>query len=39
MDRGRWERLKTMSIQQRRPIQAILEEALRDYMVKNGHPW
>jgi hypothetical protein len=35
----RWERLKMLSIQQRRPIQEILGEALADYMRSRGLPW
>jgi hypothetical protein len=35
----RWERLKMLSIQERRPIQDILGEALDAYMIKRGLPW
>jgi hypothetical protein len=35
----RWERLKMLSIQERRPIQEILGEALDDYMRARGLPW
>ena len=35
----RWERLKMLSIQERRPIQDILGEALDDYMKGRGLPW
>jgi len=35
----RWERLKLLSIQQRRPIQEILGEAIDDYMRARGLPW
>lgn len=35
----RWERLKMLSIQERRPIQDILGEAMDAYMVKRGLPW
>lgn len=35
----RWERLKMLSIQQRRPIQDILGEATEMYMKSKGLPW
>lgn len=35
----RWERLKMLSIQERRPIQDILGEALEGYMKVRGLPW
>src|SRR4051812_23195509 len=35
----RWERLKMLSIQERRPIQDILGEALDGYMKGRGLPW
>jgi hypothetical protein len=35
----RWERLKMLSIQERRPIQEILGEAVDDYMRARGLPW
>jgi hypothetical protein len=35
----RWERLKMLSIQERRPIQEILGEALDDFMKARGLPW
>lgn len=35
----RWERLKMLSIQERRPIQDILGEAMDAYMMKRGLPW
>jgi hypothetical protein len=35
----RWERLKMLSIQERRPIQDILGEAMDTYMMKRGLPW
>ncbi|MDQ2803133.1 MAG: hypothetical protein M3Y41_10770 [Pseudomonadota bacterium] len=35
----RWERLKMLSIQQRRPIQDILGEATEMYMRARGLPW
>ena len=35
----RWERLKMLSIQERRPIQEILGEAMDDYMRARGLPW
>ena len=35
----RWERLKMLSIQERRPIQDILGEAMDAYMTKRGLPW
>jgi hypothetical protein len=35
----RWERLKMLSIQERRPIQDILGEALDAYMKRRGLPW
>ena len=35
----RWERLKMLSIQTRRPIQDILGEAMDAYMKNRGLPW
>ena len=35
----RWERLKMLSIQERRPIQDILGEAMAAYMKARGLPW
>ena len=35
----RWEKLKMMSIQERRPLQEILGEALDRYMKDRGLPW
>jgi hypothetical protein len=35
----RWERLKMLSIQERRPIQDILGEAMDAYMRHRGLPW
>ena len=35
----RWERLKMLSIQERRPIQDILGEAMEAYMRSRGLPW
>jgi hypothetical protein len=35
----RWERLKMLSIQERRPIQDILGEAMDAYMRSRGLPW
>ncbi len=35
----RWERLKMLSIQERRPIQDILGEAMEAYMRNRGLPW
>ena len=35
----RWERLKMLSIQERRPIQEILGEAMDNYMRLRGLPW
>lgn len=35
----RWEKLKMMSIQERRPLQEILGEALDRYMKERGLPW
>jgi hypothetical protein len=35
----KWERLKMLSIQERRPIQDILGEALDGYMKGRGLPW
>ena len=35
----RWERLKMMSIQERRPLQEILGEAVERYMRERGLPW
>jgi hypothetical protein len=39
MTEGRWERLKMLSIQERRPIQEILGEAMADFMRARGLPW
>lgn len=39
MTENRWERLKMLSIQERRPIQEILGEALQEYMRRRGLPW
>jgi hypothetical protein len=35
----RWERMKLLSIQERRPIQEILGEAVEAYMRGRGLPW
>ena len=35
----RWERLKMMSIQERRPLQEIVSEAMELYMRERGLPW
>ena len=35
----RWERMKMLSIQERRPIQDILGEAMEAYMKTRGLPW
>lgn len=35
----RWERLKMLSIQERRPIQDIIGEAMDAYMKSRGLPW
>lgn len=35
----RWERLKMLSIHERRPIQDILGEAMDGYMKGRGLPW
>ncbi len=35
----RWERLKMLSVQERRPIQEILGEALDAYMQRRGLKW
>lgn len=35
----RWERLKMLSIQERRPIQEILGEAMQAFMRSRGLPW
>lgn len=35
----RWERLKMLSIQERRPIQDILGEAMDAFMRSRGLPW
>ncbi len=35
----RWERLKMLSIQERRPIQEILGDAMEAYMRARGLPW
>jgi hypothetical protein len=35
----RWERLKLLSIQERRPIQDIIGEAMDGYMRGRGLPW
>jgi hypothetical protein len=39
MTESRWERLKMLSIQERRPIQEILGEAMADFMRARGLPW
>ncbi len=39
MSEARWERLKLLSIQERRPIQEILGEAVADFMRARGLPW
>jgi len=39
MSESRWERLKLLSIQERRPIQEILGEAMADFMRSRGLPW
>ena len=39
LSESRWERLKMLSIQERRPIQDILGEAMDAYMMKRGLPW
>jgi hypothetical protein len=39
MSEARWERLKLLSIQERRPIQEILGEAMADFMRARGLPW
>lgn len=39
MSEARWERLKLLSIQERRPIQEILGEAMADFMRGRGLPW
>ena len=39
LSESRWERLKILSIQERRPIQEILGEAMADYMRARGLPW
>jgi predicted DNA-binding protein len=35
----RWERLKMLSLQERRPIQEILGDAMEAYMKTRGLPW
>jgi hypothetical protein len=35
----RWERLKMLSVQERRPIQEILGDAMDAYMKGRGLPW
>jgi len=35
----RWERLKMLSLQERRPIQEILGDAMEAYMKARGLPW
>jgi hypothetical protein len=35
----RWERLKMLSLQERRPIQDILGDAMDAYMTGRGLPW
>jgi hypothetical protein len=35
----RWERLKMLSLQERRPIQDILGDAMEAYMKGRGLPW
>jgi hypothetical protein len=39
MTESRWERLKLLSIQECRPIQEILGEAMADFMRSRGLPW
>jgi hypothetical protein len=39
LSEDRWERLKMLSIHERRPIQDILGEAMDAYMQKRGLPW
>jgi hypothetical protein len=39
LSEDRWERLKMLSIQERRPIQDILGEAMNAYMKSRGLPW
>ena len=39
LSEDRWERLKMLSIQERRPIQDILGEAMDAYMRGRGLPW
>ena len=39
LSEDRWERLKMLSIQERRPIQDILGEAMDAYMKSRGLPW
>lgn len=39
LSEGRWERLKMLSIQERRPIQDILGDAMEAYMKGRGLPW
>jgi hypothetical protein len=39
LSEDRWERLKMLSIQERRPIQEILGEAMDAYMKVRGLPW
>jgi hypothetical protein len=39
LSEDRWERLKVLSIQERRPIQDILGEAMDAYMKGRGLPW
>src|SRR5690242_13310132 len=39
LSEDRWERLKLLSVQERRPIQEILGEAMDGYMRGRGLPW
>jgi hypothetical protein len=39
LNEERWERLKILSVHERRPIQEILGEAVAEYMDRRGLPW
>ena len=39
LSEARWERLKMLSLQERRPIQEILGDAMDAYMKVRGLPW
>jgi hypothetical protein len=39
MSEEQWERLKMLALQERRPMQAIVAEAMEAYMKSRGLPW